>query len=471
MTTQVPQPTFGATGFVAPASSDILAGVQADQNTAFGGNLNPGLTTPQGQLAQSLTAIIGDVNSQFLSLANGVDPAFASGRMQDAIGRIYYLTRQPATSTTVTATCSGLTGTIIPIGAQAKDQSGNIYVSTQSGTIPVGGSINLTFSAVNTGPIACPIGFLNAIYQSISGWDSITNSTAGVTGTDVESRSNFEFRRQNSVAANAQGSLPAVLGAVFGVSGVLDAYAIENTLDVNSGAVVTGSIAGTSLNVTAVTSGTVAVGQMVTGAGVSQGTYILALGTGSGGTGTYTVNLTQTVGSTTLTTAIGGVPLLPHSLYVAVYGGTSQSIGNAIWTKKSPGCNYNGNTSVTVTDSGNGIYTTPLPSYTVTWQTPTPTAIKMIVQMINNSQVPSNATTLIQNSILSAFSGADGGSRARIGSTVYHSRYYAGIFALGSWAQIQEILVGVGAATQPSVLMQINQVPTLQASDITVQFI
>jgi len=78
---------------VAPAETDILAGVQADITAALGGKANQALTTPQGQLAMSETAIIGDCNDQLLAVFNGVDPRTAFGRMQDAIGYIYFLTR------------------------------------------------------------------------------------------------------------------------------------------------------------------------------------------------------------------------------------------------------------------------------------------------------------------------------------------------------------------------------------------
>jgi hypothetical protein len=65
---------------------------------------------------------------------------------------------------------------------------------------------------------------------------------------------------------------------------------------------VTGSITGTTLTVSAVAGGAaVAVGDPVTGAGVMANTVISGLGTGTGGTGTYTVNNSQTVGSETLT--------------------------------------------------------------------------------------------------------------------------------------------------------------------------
>lgn len=77
-----------------------------------------------------------------------------------------------------------------------------------------------------------------------------------------------------------------------------------------SDAVVTGSISSTTLTVTAVTSGTLAVGQIITGTNVLSGTRITALGTGTGGTGTYTVSQSQTVASTSIT---GGIPGLAVS--------------------------------------------------------------------------------------------------------------------------------------------------------------
>lgn len=65
-------------------------------------------------------------------------------------------------------------------------------------------------------------------------------------------------------------------------------------------AALTGSIAGTVLTVTAVEFGTIVVGAPVYGDGVAAGTYVTALGTGTGGVGTYTVAPTQTVASRAL---------------------------------------------------------------------------------------------------------------------------------------------------------------------------
>lgn len=69
------------------------------------------------------------------------------------------------------------------------------------------------------------------------------------------------------------------------------------------GGVGTASISGTTMTVTAMTSGAFAVGQTLTGTGVTGGTTITALGTGNGGTGTYTVSASQTVASTAISGA------------------------------------------------------------------------------------------------------------------------------------------------------------------------
>jgi len=82
---------------------------------------------------------------------------------------------------------------------------------------------------------------------------------------------------------------------------------VAQTATITQGATVTGTIddgaglAGTVLTVTAVTGGTIGVGQVISGTGITGGTNITALGTGTGGVGTYTVNTSQLTASTTIT--------------------------------------------------------------------------------------------------------------------------------------------------------------------------
>ena len=70
------------------------------------------------------------------------------------------------------------------------------------------------------------------------------------------------------------------------------------------GANFTGSISGNVLTVTGITQGALALGQTLAGTGITNGTTITAFGSGAGGNvndnGTYTVNISQTVSSTSI---------------------------------------------------------------------------------------------------------------------------------------------------------------------------
>ena len=382
--TSVPFPTLTTNGFVIPPESAILTGTQADLNAAFGGRLNfttqsgsQTNPTPAGQWSASEAAIIGNSFAMFLWFCNQVDPAFSQGRMQDAIARIYFITRIPGAPTVVQMTCTGLPKVNIPVGSQAVAIDGNLYVCQAPGTIPQSGSIVLPFACSINGPVVCPAHSFEfppaGIYQAIPGWDTCDNLADGVLGNNVESTSAFATRRAESTGWNSMGPLGSILGAVLQVPGVVDCYVTENDQDSPE--------------------------------------------------------------------TIGGVSLGANSLYVAVLGGAAADIAKAIWTRKMPGCAYNGNTSFTVTDPSPQ-YSPPAPMYAVTWETPAIIDFAVAVVIRNSSAVPFNALTLIQGAIVSAFAGGDGGPRATIGSLVLASRYYADVIALGSWAQVIDIQLG-----------------------------
>lgn len=148
-----------------------------------------------------------------------------------------------------------------------------------------------------------------------------------------------------------------------------------------------------------------------------------------------------TENATDMPVTVGDFTLAPHSLYVAAVGGDDLAVATAIWSKKAPGCGYNGNTTVTVEDASPE-YSIPLPSYDVTFERPSSLVILFDVELANNAQVPANADTLVQAAIIAAFAGADGGQRASIGSILYASRFYGGIAAIGPWVQIKSIRIG-----------------------------
>lgn len=95
----------------------------------------------------------------------------------------------------------------------------------------------------------------------------------------------------------------------------------------------TGSISGTTLTITAVTSGSLAVGHRIYSSTLGQvefNTIITALGTGTGGAGTYTINNTQTVASTTIRSVASGINTLRFT-DTDTSVNTNQPIGAIEW--------------------------------------------------------------------------------------------------------------------------------------------
>jgi hypothetical protein len=87
----------------------------------------------------------------------------------------------------------------------------------------------------------------------------------------------------------------------------------DNTTTAAATAALGGSISTTTFTDTTHGSGRFTVGQLLTGSGVTAGTYITALGTGTGSNngGTYTVNISQTVTSQTIT-GTATANFMPH---------------------------------------------------------------------------------------------------------------------------------------------------------------
>lgn len=132
--------------------------------------------------------------------------------------------------------------------------------------------------------------------------DNVNRGVVGVLGEAGVGLAGASAWGFNSIGVNCalHDSTDCGPGLGYNVANVYSYEADVSVYDVPAAAF-TADIALTTLTVTAVASGTLAVGQVVYGTGVAAGTFITALGTGSGGTGTYTVGTSQTVASRAMT--------------------------------------------------------------------------------------------------------------------------------------------------------------------------
>jgi uncharacterized phage protein gp47/JayE len=273
------------------SAEEVLANVQESWQSALGQNINLAPETPQGQLMTSQAAMIIDKDTAILDFVNQINPATATGAMQDAIGAIYFIERKPARPSIVNLVCKGLRGTRISGKHEAnpsfaRSENGDIFVCTNGGVIPESRSIELQFESVEKGDILAEAGKVRFIHRALPGWESCYNPMDGTSGVLAETPSQFEARRKRAIAKNATGSVAAIESRILDIEDVIDCKVFENP---------------------------------------TRGERM-----------------------------IGSVSLKPHSVYISVDGGSDRDIGFAIYESKSAGCDMNGNTSVMVVDAASG---------------------------------------------------------------------------------------------------------------------
>lgn len=166
------------------------------------------------------------------------------------------------------------------------DSSGNVGIGTSSPAYPLQISTASETNIAITGGTASETN----IFFGDSGSATIGRITYNNNGDYMRFNVNASERMRIDSAGNVGiGATPTTKLEVSGSN--------------NSTWSVTASISTTTMDVTAVGSGTIAVGDLVYGVGVQPYTRVTALGTGTGGTGTYTVSVSQTLASGTV---VGG---------------------------------------------------------------------------------------------------------------------------------------------------------------------
>lgn len=195
---------------------------------------------------------------------------------------------------------------------------------TINGVAKTSGSIDLaaaaSFSAAATA-IAAALAAYDAVVTGsvatttvLSVTGSITGTTLTVTAVGAGSVQNGAILAGTGVTAGTQ-----IQKQLTGTTNGVGTYQVSVSQSVSS-TTITGSYG--TMTVSAVASGALAVGQIISGTGVTAGSVITALLTGTGGTGTYVVSPSQTAASTTISAGPATVTYDSVTSAFIVGGGT-----------------------------------------------------------------------------------------------------------------------------------------------------
>ena len=217
-------------GIVVADTADIKETVQNEFLAALGSDLSLEDSTPQGRLIDIETNCRTAVINNNVAVANSINFNLSNGITLDAWGANFDLERDPATSSSVIATVTGVAGTVISSGSTAQTQNGDLFYAENNITIPQSGSITATFLSVEKGEIPCPIGSLTKIIDGTLGWETITNLAPATLGTLQQSDASYKQEFYDNGLFSGMSLIEDYDNALMRVDNVISARVIENGL-------------------------------------------------------------------------------------------------------------------------------------------------------------------------------------------------------------------------------------------------
>lgn len=185
-------------GIITADTSDIKADFQAEMQAALGDDISLEDGTPQGRLIDMETEARSQVAINNAYICNMWNFNQSSGLALDAWGANFGLSREGAASSRVTATVTGIAGTVISQGAKASTADGYLFYAENNITIPVSGSITADFLSVEKGEIPCAANSLTKIIDGTLGWETINNASPAILGNNRQSDASFKQEFYNS---------------------------------------------------------------------------------------------------------------------------------------------------------------------------------------------------------------------------------------------------------------------------------
>lgn len=384
------------TGVIVPDTSDLKNDITEEYKDALGSDMNTTAGTPQGRLIDAETISRSSVVRTNSLTANMFNINLAYGKALDALGSMFSLYREGATSSSVLATVTGVSGTVIPANSQASTAKGVIFYLENQITIPESGTIQAIFLSLEKGEVACAIGELTKIIDGTFGWETITNDVPAVLGTPQESDESFKARFPEGIFTGKSLS-EDYSSALSKVENLNSSYVYDN----------------------------------------------------------YT--------SETIT--IDGVEIKPHSLYSCVEGGTDEAVAEALFSVKSSGCGYTGNTTVAVKDPTYGN------DYKVSFDRPEQILIDVKVTITQESSAEMDLQQAVIDTILSYASGGISTVQGlKVNVDVSPFEIAGALSCTLSSISVQKVEIAVhGQELATAVVpIKINQIAVIQASNITV---
>lgn len=200
-------------GFLLKSLRDILADENADMLAEISTSLDLSPLSPDGQRnainARQEAALWEILNTVYDML----DPDRAEDDLLISLCKLTGTVPGGATLTTVTASCTLVTGTTLSAGVDFASVVGlpdSLFTPIEDFTAPSTGVFPVKFQAQTTGPVPCNSGTLTTISTPVTGWTAVTNPLDGRIGQVADSNETLRLRRANELAASGGATVDGI---------------------------------------------------------------------------------------------------------------------------------------------------------------------------------------------------------------------------------------------------------------------
>ena len=196
--------------------------------SAFGEDIDVDAKSPQGEWIDNIALGMSQSDDVIISVAGAANIFRAFKSQLEGLGALLNIPKTEAESTIVTGTLGGTPGAIIPAGSRSKSTTSDLYALKEDALIGVGGTVDATFEAAETGPLQLLAGELSSVVDVVPGWETITNAADGVIGRDIESDVAYRNRYFQELFKNALAVLDAITAQVSAQDNVTAVIGAEN---------------------------------------------------------------------------------------------------------------------------------------------------------------------------------------------------------------------------------------------------
>lgn len=215
-------------GVITVDTVDIKSEFEQAYKEALGADLNLDVSTPVGQLVVNDTTALTTAMAECVAMANEGNVYYATGQALDVAAAFYGYYRKKATPTTVIATVTGTSATVIDAGTLFSDGT-NEFKTLNVIRIPESGHIDVECQCTKTGPIPCLANTLDTIVDPVAGITSVTNTNDGIPGYEEENDNTFRDRiTANFFNKRARAIMGAIIDNIAAIPNVVSVAGEEN---------------------------------------------------------------------------------------------------------------------------------------------------------------------------------------------------------------------------------------------------